>query len=204
MTKNDDGREWAEELVRRAGRAARQARGKRSAKWLSDETAALGMRISPTVIAKLDSGHRGANLSVPELLVLAAALNVPPAALMFPDMPDGEVRRYPTDEPWNSFGAYNWVSGAEAELRLDPTPPGRSHKSAWDAKRLIDLSYMISEGREGLAEVESQLASAARKGSAEELESARKKLQSMRRTVAQTIASIKDLGGTVNEDGSDG
>ena len=76
------------------------ARGHRSAKWLSDKTAELGYRISPTVIAKLDSGHRGSVLSVPELLVLAAALDIPPVALVYSppysedvEVLPGEMRR---------------------------------------------------------------------------------------------------------------
>ena len=78
MAKNKDGQQWAETLVRRVGLAMKKARGNKSAKWLSDETAALGYRVSPTVIAKLDSGHRGSVLSVAELLILGAALELPP------------------------------------------------------------------------------------------------------------------------------
>lgn len=94
VTKNEDDK-WATELVRRVGRAIKAARGGKSAAWLSDRTAELGYRVSPTVIAKLDSGHRGSVLSVAELLVLAAALDVPPAALLFPDLPDGYVAVLP-------------------------------------------------------------------------------------------------------------
>lgn len=90
-----DGSAWAADLVRRVGKAAKDRRGDRSAKWLSERTAELGYRISPTVIAKLDSGHRGEVLSVPELLVIAAALEVPPVALLYPNMPDGEVEVLP-------------------------------------------------------------------------------------------------------------
>lgn len=98
MTNTDhveDGAKWARELVQRIGRAIKEARGGRSASWLSDRTAELGYRVSPTVIAKLDSGHRGSVLSVAELLVLAAALDVPPVALIYPDLPDGPVEVVP-------------------------------------------------------------------------------------------------------------
>jgi hypothetical protein len=67
--------------------AMKVARGDRTAKWLSDRTDELGYRVSPTVIAKLDSGHRGDVLSVAELLIIAAALDVPPVAVLFPDLP---------------------------------------------------------------------------------------------------------------------
>lgn len=85
--KDDSGLKWSHELVRQIGAAMQKARGKRTAKWLSERTAELGYRVSPTVIAKLDSGHRGNVLSVAELLVIADALEVPPAALLFPAFP---------------------------------------------------------------------------------------------------------------------
>src|SRR4051794_39336218 len=84
----EDGDQWAQDLVKRVGAAMKQARGDKSARWVSDRTAELGYRISPTVIAKLDSGHRGGVLSVAELLVLAAALSTAPLALLFPDALD--------------------------------------------------------------------------------------------------------------------
>lgn len=76
--------DWAKEIVQNIGAALKTARGKKSAAWLSDRTAELGYRVSPTVIAKLDSGHRGSVLSVPELLVFAAALEVPVLDLLCP------------------------------------------------------------------------------------------------------------------------
>lgn len=92
---NESGQQWAESLVRRAGRAIKAARGGKSAAWLSERTAQLGYRISPTVIAKLDSGHRGSVLSIAELLILAAALDIPPTLLLFPTFPDGSVELLP-------------------------------------------------------------------------------------------------------------
>lgn len=70
----------------------KRVRGRRSARWLSDETERLGHRVSPTVIAKLDGGHRGSVLNVHELIVIAAALGVPPIELIYPPtVPQVEV-----------------------------------------------------------------------------------------------------------------
>lgn len=74
MAKYED---WPVRLVKSLGNALKEARGSRTAAWLSDRTEELGYRISPTVIAKLDSGHRGAVLSVPEILVLSEAVGIP-------------------------------------------------------------------------------------------------------------------------------
>lgn len=111
VAQDTEGQEWAPDLVRRVGIAIKKARGTRSANWLSDRTAALGYRISPSVIAKLDSGHRGSVLSVAELFVLAAALEVPPALLLFPSYPDGAVKLLPELEVW-AWGAVDWLSGS--------------------------------------------------------------------------------------------
>ena len=110
VTKNEAGERWAEGLVRRVGLAIKKARGNKSARWLSDETAALGYRVSPTVIAKLDSGHRGSVLSVAELLVLAAALDIPPGLLLFPGYPY-DVVEYLPGRAADAHSALDWLSG---------------------------------------------------------------------------------------------
>lgn len=120
VAKNKDGQRWSEDLVRRVGAAMKKARGAKSARTLSDETAALGYRVSPTVIAKLDSGHRGSVLSVAELLVLAAALDIPPGLLLFPGYPSGEVEFLP-GRTEASQPALEWFSG---ERRI-PAEPGK-------------------------------------------------------------------------------
>lgn len=117
---------WASALVKRVGLAVKAARHGRSAAWLSDRTEELGYRISPTVIAKLDSGHRGTVLGVAELLILAAALDVPPLALLFPDLPAGRVEMLPGQD-MSSMAAFLWVCGLEVDTR--PAPGSRLVKA---------------------------------------------------------------------------
>lgn len=139
MTNNDSGDEWAQELVRRVGLAAKALRGKRSAKWLSDRTAELGYPISPQVIAKLDSGKRGAHLQVAELMVLAYALNTSPAMLLFPDAPGAPVELVPGVHVESLFAA-DWLGGLEGDQlpeveksewfkNVKPLTDGRIHQS---------------------------------------------------------------------------
>lgn len=54
-----------------------------SAQRLSDRCAQLGMRVPRAVIANLENGHRE-SVSLSEVLVIAAALDVSPAELIFP------------------------------------------------------------------------------------------------------------------------
>ncbi|SDC25430.1 hypothetical protein SAMN04488581_0391 [Mycolicibacterium neoaurum] len=112
MANEADGQRWAKELVERIGKSIKLARGGNSAAWLSDRTAELGYRVSPTVIAKLDSGHRGSVLSVAELIVLAAALNSSPTPLVFPGRLAEEVELLP-GYFIQAFKAAQWFSALE-------------------------------------------------------------------------------------------
>lgn len=67
---------------------------KKSAQWISDRTAELGYLVSRSTIADLEIGRRK-HVLVPELLVLAAALEVPPMQLLFPDLPHGDTEVLP-------------------------------------------------------------------------------------------------------------
>lgn len=91
----NDGDKWAADLVKRVGAEAKRLRGRKSAQWLSDETEALGYRISPQVIARLDSNRRAGHLEVAELVILAKALGVAPVQLLYPDLPFGLVDAIP-------------------------------------------------------------------------------------------------------------
>jgi hypothetical protein len=140
---------WDVRLVEQAGRVMRRVRrhkGK-AANWLSDETDRLGLRVSPQVIAKLDSGHGGSALSVAELLVLSAALEVPPALLLFPGYPDGEVEFLPGRIAL-SKEAVEWFSG-EARLpaatsvdgvRREASPPNPGTELVYAVRQYSDLS----------------------------------------------------------------
>lgn len=130
----DPGQRWSAELVRRIGAAMKTARGSRSAKWLSDRTAELGFRVSPTVIAKLDSGHRGNVLSVPELLVLAAALDIAPVALLYPGPNYERATELLPEVPCTELEAAEWFSGNLD--RSNPVPGASLYQYRHHMKRL--------------------------------------------------------------------
>ncbi|WP_161894964.1 helix-turn-helix domain-containing protein [Gordonia spumicola] len=109
-------RTWAESTVERVAASVRRARGKRSAAWLSDQTATLGHPISRTVISDLENGRKR-SLDVGELIVIAAALGVPPISLLYPEIPDGVVEALP-NWPTTSWDALRWFTG-EARLQRD-------------------------------------------------------------------------------------
>jgi hypothetical protein len=84
-----------------------------STQRLDERTAELGMRIPRSVLANLESGRRN-TVSAAEVLVLAAALDVSPALLMFPIGRLDLMEAMP-DLPLPPWQAYTWFTG-EREL----------------------------------------------------------------------------------------
>ncbi|MER7799029.1 helix-turn-helix transcriptional regulator [Streptomyces parvulus] len=77
--------DWAARIGRGiAGEVRRHRTAKGwSAQQLSDRCAELGMPVPRTVLSNLENGRR-TNVTVAEVLILACALDVAPAALIFP------------------------------------------------------------------------------------------------------------------------
>ncbi len=78
-------------------------RGRLSAQQLADATTKLGYPITRSQIANYESGRKQ-SLDITELLVLAAALNVPALSLLFPDRPDHTIDILP-DTPATTLDA---------------------------------------------------------------------------------------------------
>lgn len=86
-----------------------------SAAKLADRTEEIGYGISRSVVADLETGRKK-SIDVPELLVLAAALGVSPAQLVFPELPRGKVEVLPGLDQ-ESHDALRWFSGEAGLMR---------------------------------------------------------------------------------------
>ncbi|MDH3021540.1 helix-turn-helix transcriptional regulator [Gordonia alkanivorans] len=110
-------------------------RRKMSAQELSDKTAQIGMRVSRPRIAALEGGKRGGDISVPELLVLARALGVPPLGLLYPGVPGELVEALPVSEgvpaETTSIAAAQWFSGERPLEVLVTDPDGDRALTHW-------------------------------------------------------------------------
>ncbi len=75
--------DWELRVTSAIAAQMRQWRGKRrlSAQALADRTAALGMEVARTTLADLENGRRE-SVRVPELLIIARALDISPADLL--------------------------------------------------------------------------------------------------------------------------
>lgn len=116
--------EWPARLARTMAtevRRFRQVRGM-SAQQLADRCTELGMPIARSVLANFESGRRP-TLSVAELLVIAQALRVPPAALVFPVGYQQRVEALP-GRKIDTFQATQWFGGEG---------PEHTHPEAWRA-----------------------------------------------------------------------
>lgn len=107
--------DWSTRLalsVAREVRRHRQAAGM-SAQQLADRCSEIGMPIKRSVLANLESGRR-TTVSISEVLVLAAALDIPPALLVFPVGYEEAQEVLPKAE-MEPLQAVDWFSGVSAE-----------------------------------------------------------------------------------------
>lgn len=90
-------RAWASETAARFGKAVADARRERglSAVELSSRTSELGYPITRGSIARIEGNHRAGKVDVAEVVVLAAALNLPPLQLLYPEQAGSPVEYLP-------------------------------------------------------------------------------------------------------------
>jgi transcriptional regulator with XRE-family HTH domain len=110
-----DGKAWQLELADRVGKAVKMRRNalKLTAQQLAQRTVEIGYPVTRVTISKIESNVRAGKFDVAEWLVLARALEIPPALLLFPDYPDGPVQGLPGNER-RSVEALWWVAGTHA------------------------------------------------------------------------------------------
>ena len=126
-----------------------------STQKLADRTAELGMAIPRSVLANLESGRRE-TVSVAEVLVLAAALNVAPIELMCPVGFDKQTEMLPgrmMDPP----DAMRWFTG---ELKLELAGPATTVRQPGTAD--LSTTYLMKYHDELLFRLRMQEAEAAK------------------------------------------
>jgi transcriptional regulator with XRE-family HTH domain len=125
--------DWSAALHQRIADAVKAARqGRFTAQQLADACEQLGYPISRSMIANIESGRKD-SLDVAELLILAAALEVPPVWLLFSNLPDGEVESLPGfREP--AAAAMRWFTGEVLADDID------SDAELTDQARLVRLT----------------------------------------------------------------
>lgn len=119
--------DWSAGITQRVGELVARYRrqGKLSAQAVADRCAALGMpSITRIVITRLENELRD-SLTIPELMVIAAALDVPPMALIFPHgTEDIEVLPGRHLDPWAAVVWFTGPTSWKTTITPLPTEPG--------------------------------------------------------------------------------
>lgn len=100
---------WPDEITGRIAAEIKRLRGDRSGQWLSDRTADLGYRVSRSTISEIETKRRK-SITLADLIILAAALDTVPVALVFPGPYNEDVRALPKLQVPQIWAA-QWFSG---------------------------------------------------------------------------------------------
>jgi transcriptional regulator with XRE-family HTH domain len=167
---------------------------KMTANELSRRTAELGYAVSRNAIAKIEGNLRSGKIDVAEVLVLAAALDVPPVLLLFPQVSTeggGDVvpGLFTKDDE-----AVRWVSGqaslpqkydlSNRRLEGQPNPPNDGvdliaamslHEQALETR--ISLVHHLQTAQDA---AEAEVAQRMLQKNSEQIEAARKQIRDAR------------------------
>lgn len=119
---------WAERQAYQVAQEIVRLRGKRSAQWLANRTNEIGYEVSRSVISDIENGRRR-YITTAELLVIAAALDTSPVALVYPGPYDSEVEVVPGCN-LREIHAAEWFSGIDDVDHLigEMVLPGESRR----------------------------------------------------------------------------
>ncbi len=140
MPQNWSPNHWGEAHAHRVSEEIRRLRGSRSAQWLAGRTAELGHPVSRSVITDIENGRRR-YITVSELLVIAAALDTAPIALLYPGPYDDETAEVLPHVNATELQAVQWFSGEDEPslLSADQQQFDRNMKRLRIARRLHEL-----------------------------------------------------------------
>ncbi|MFG3287216.1 hypothetical protein ACGF3G_00130 [Streptomyces sp. NPDC048179] len=152
---------WSERLALAVAQEVRRHRQRRamSAQQLSDRCAELGMPIQRSVLANMESGRRS-TVTVAEVLVLAAALDVAPAQLVFPVGFEETCEALP-ERTFEPIDALDWFAGNAPSREL---PRSTGAKPLWVLRQYRDLLTEIRFHISSLEQARERIAAVADEG----------------------------------------
>ncbi|WP_280184338.1 MULTISPECIES: helix-turn-helix domain-containing protein [Nocardia] len=148
---------WDAEIAQRVGRSVKALREaetpKVSAAKLAERTSRFGYALTKAQISDLELGRKK-TVTVPELIVLAAALGRPPLELLYPALPHGEVDIWPGIGT-QSLVAAQWFSGeipASKVVRI-PMTEGSNNDLISAAREYDQLSESVAQDAKKVLDV---------------------------------------------------
>jgi transcriptional regulator with XRE-family HTH domain len=187
---------WSDNLHRRVAAAIKRARGSRSAQWLADETKRMGFPISRAAIANYESGRKR-GLDLAELLVLAAALGVPPLVLLFPELPDGPVEGLPgiTTPSWDAAA---WFSGERGSILNSVSPESAEYSLVRAVRELSTQFQSIAHAHEWVGQMSN--GKGPLRPSDPDVRALKHRLETLREEVVHLEGVIRNNGGVLASD----
>ncbi|OBB95388.1 helix-turn-helix domain-containing protein [Mycobacterium sp. 852002-40037_SCH5390672] len=182
------GEDWHRATAERIGKAVLKYRRDAglTAQQLAERCKQLGVPIHRTTITKIEKGRN--RFDVGELLILAAALEVPPLVLLYPELPDGDVELIP-DRPGSSWDAYRWATGEAPAFTNPGARPSKGAELLAAARSRADLIATLPT---------TQLIAAAERDEASK--AALKSYEaSTRDKIDRLRALIRDYGGVIKD-----
>lgn len=137
--------DWAADLTKRIGEEIKRLRGKRTGQWLSDRTADLGQRVSRSTISEIETGRRK-SITVSDLILLAAALNTTPVALVYPG-PYTEPIKFTPNQEVPEIWAAQWFSGLHRSISHLPFSEGYETLHVSDPQEYTENMRPLRDGR---------------------------------------------------------
>jgi transcriptional regulator with XRE-family HTH domain len=152
---------WDQGLSARIAGAVRSARRESglSAQDVADATSELGYPISRSRIANLENSRK-LGVDIAELMVIAAALGIPPVALLFGGDPDDDIEMLPGRTETAMF-SLAWFTGDTALAKEAVAQPDST------AATVLRLTRERAGFQSGLAAVETMASDYARSGNDE-------------------------------------
>ena len=177
-----------------------------TAQQLAERTRELGYPITRVAISKIEGNLRAGKLDVAELLVLAVALDIPPALLLFPAFPDGTLELLPGYDA-RVPKALDWLSGnAPLPVQIHADGTFGETNSPNNGTELVEAVALLMNLDERLADLHSMEQASGSPPEAVEsirrvIETFEQQLPLVKRDISEAAAS---LWGISAEDASDG
>jgi transcriptional regulator with XRE-family HTH domain len=164
---------WELELSRRVGDAVmrrRKALGL-TAVQLADRTRELHYPITRVAITKIETNKRAGKLDVAELVVIAVALEIPPALLLVPDFPDDKSVELLPSYQAQPRAIVRWLCGEKPlplQIHADDStgqlnPPNAGTELVGAYARKTYLEAWLGDARLGAQATPDELAEAGEK-----------------------------------------
>jgi transcriptional regulator with XRE-family HTH domain len=185
---------WEMKLAGRVGDAIKARRNalKLTAVDLAERTKALGYPVNRVAISKIEGNLRAGKLDVAELLILAVALEIPPALLLLPTFPDGAVELLPRSST-STLKAREWICG-DAPLPVTVHGDGVSGQLARPNMGVGLVGAVVSRAR-----LDADIANFRRTGLSQEAAGDEVSAESTRRTIESLVEQLSSFETQITE-----